>query len=164
MVHFKVCSCPKRDMFSEHNAKSMSRKRDATAPPVGKQPSKMVCVRPTPMQTPMQTMVKLEPVTPSPPLSASCGDASPLSMYGQHPNRGLTTPDSEDGAKSEIERITNQMVQMTLTLPRHSALHILRCAYGEVTALMANDKNNPDQYIIYARDIQKQIGKFRKSK
>lgn len=153
-MHFKVCSCPKRDMFKDHNSIPKARKRDATAAPAGKHPSKVLCMRPTLPQT----LVKSEPITPSPPSSTGDSDMSPRSMFPQ-PMPHMT-PSPEDIQPQFVDGMTEQMVQLSLAVPRSSALHVLRCAYGDITAKMANDKYNPDQYIPYAREIQKQIGMF----
>lgn len=153
-MHFKVCSCPKRDMFKDHNTIPKARKREAPAPPVGKHPSKMVCTRPALPQT----LVKSEPHTPSPLSSNGDGDVSPQSMYQQMPP--MMSPPED--IKPRFDGMHEQMVQLTLAVPSSSALHVLRCAYGDITAKMAEDKFNPDQYIPYAREIKKQIGQWRK--
>lgn len=129
-----------------------ARKREATGPPPGKHPSKVLCTRPVLAQ---HSMVKMEPNTPSP--TSTTIDASPLSMYTQEPpQQMLSSPNSEE-AKPDIDTMTNRLVQLTLTVPRDSALHLLRCAYGEITAAMAKDKGNPEQYFAMARDIEQQI-------
>lgn len=161
LMHFKVCSCPKRDMFKDHNTIPKARKREAVAPPppsVARHPNKMVCTRPTLPQT----QIKSEPATPSPPSSTGDGgDVSPLSMFQPQPMPLLLSPDMarDEHLEPKFQMMTEQMVQLTLTVPSSSALHVLRCAYGDIMAKMANDKFNPDQFVPYAEEIQKQIGK-----
>lgn len=67
---FKVCSCPRRDMQRE-DPTTITRKREATEPPQGKRPSKILYT-----SQPFPTEIKTEPPTPSPtpsPVTTSPG-------------------------------------------------------------------------------------------
>lgn len=129
-MHFKVCSCPKRDMNKETKPIMPSKKREAMSAPQGKHPSKMLC-----MGQPQQ-LVKTEPITPPSPLTSDA--PSPM---------------------SQVQRDRTVAVTILLP-NRDAAGHVLRCAYNEVTAQMTKDKQNVEAYIGYAQNIQKQIGNF----
>lgn len=87
-MHFKVCSCPKRDMSKEMNTATPPRKRPAGGPPsAGKQPStKQLCVSAAAANNNSSTLcVKSEPpvpTLPTPLLTPSTGDSSPVSQFG----------------------------------------------------------------------------------
>lgn len=152
VMPFKVCSCPKRDMVKEHNINPPARKREANGPPAGKQPSKLMCTRPGNLQT----LVKAEPDTPSPALSSNGDASSPQSLpnLDQHVFVGHA-----DNGQLPVEQVGREMVDLHITVPRESAHHVLRTAYGDVTSIMTNDKHNTAELIQCARNIQGQMGK-----
>lgn len=131
-MHFKVCSCPKRDMNKEMSALPPSKKREAPATSHGKHPSKTMCLH-------THHMVKTEPSQPQP-------TSPPVEMEMTPFN-----PPSESPPNINIE--------LNFYMPnKESALHVLRCAYNEITGLMAKDKANQNQYIVHERNIEKLIG------
>lgn len=116
-------------MAKELDALVPSKKREAPATSHGKHPRKMMC-------TPANQMVKSEPVQPTTP---------PVEME-------TTTYESPPPVDTSIP--------LSFFMPNtESALHVLRCAFNEITGLMAKDKSNPNKYIFHARNIEKLMGK-----
>lgn len=109
VMHFKVCSCPKRDMSKEMNTAAPPRKRPAVGPPsAGKQPStKQLCVTAN-----TALSVKSEPpstpatLTPMPLLTPSTGQSSPASQFGGNSNSSPTDGGNGDGGDANVTALS----------------------------------------------------------
>lgn len=127
-MHFKVCSCPKRDMFKDKHSLQPPKKRDAPATSHGKHPSKMMCLPTNAVKT------ELSHAQPTPPVAME--------------NPTYESPPPAD-----------KNIALSFFMPTsESALHVLRCAFNEITGLMAKEKANPNKYIVHARNIEKLMG------
>lgn len=155
-MHFKVCSCPKRDMSKDDESlQSMPKQKreqpEEFMPGKGKRPNKTMrleddikeenpaSVSPDHNAQPsLQLQLQTQPVTYSAPSSAQ------------------TTP------SPSIIDADQQSVTITLTMPNRASMqHVLRCAYNEITGMMTKERStNPSAYLKYAKKIEQFIGKF----
>lgn len=88
--------------------------------------------------------------------------------YGKRPTKMtcLTEMKTEtpipSPSNSFVESIPETPHTVTLTMPNKKSMqHVLRCAYNEVTGLMANNSTNQKhQLLVYAQKIEGLLGGF----
>lgn len=149
MVHFKVCSCPKRDMNKEFNSIHPTKKRDAPSAPPGKHPSKMLCLAPVKIEPQLPQQQDVQMALPTPPIIPPTTPQSPMI------HNAVADPWMQ--SISEPSSPAEKPVSFTLVMPNtEMALNVLRLAYSQVAAAQKRDGGN-QKLDVYCNNIDKII-------
>lgn len=162
-MHFKVCSCPKRDLMKdEESIQNMQKqKRDVPeefCPGKGKRPNKT-------MRPDEEIKIEPPPSVSSPDCNSVQSITPPLKLQiHTQPiiHSAQPTPTPTPTPSPPVIDGDQQSVTVTLTMPnRESMQHVLHSAYNEIAGLMAKDRStNPSAYLKYARKIEQFIGEY----
>lgn len=142
LMHFKVCSCPKRDKDKEEEALQSLEQQPKQKK---RKPSDAAVNHPScSNKRPLKYVVKIEPgVTPLP------GCKVLRAMSPQAPPNLNSDSDAEE-------------VKIELVMPNKKSMkHVLQCAYNEVSGNMTSTPGPQAKALLpYLKNIKKQQGEF----